>query len=56
MVIGQTCRPYEPLEQILSKAGRMGDRQPDVLIEMEHLDPRPVDLAVRNQGLQEFEL
>ena len=33
----------EPIEQVAPKAGGMVDRQADVLVEMKHLDARPVD-------------
>jgi hypothetical protein len=33
----------QPLEQVLAEARRMLDRQADVLVEVKHLDARPVD-------------
>ena len=34
----------------------MRDRQSDVFIKMEQLDPRPVDIGLDHQGIEKFEL
>src|SRR4029077_18413676 len=44
------------LEQHLAKASRVGDRQPDVLIEMKHLNMLPVEVGHFGERVQEFQL
>ena len=37
----------ESIEEVASKAGGVGHRQPNILIEMKHLDTRPFDAGGR---------
>ena len=46
----------QALAQVLAKARGMVDRQADVLVEMEHLDARPVDAVRAGERLEEIEL
>src|ERR1700752_374845 len=43
-------------EQVAAEAGRMFDRESDVLVEMKHLDRAPLDPRKGDKGLEEFEL
>src|SRR5215470_476146 len=46
----------EPLEKVLAKTGRMGDRQANVFVQVEQLDLAPIDVRRARQGIQEFKL
>ena len=46
----------QPLEQVLAEAGRVLDRQADVLVEVKHLDARPVDAGRGGEGVEKVEL
>ena len=46
----------QTLEKILAKAGRMSDRQPDVLVEVKHLDTPPVDVLRAGQRIEKIQL
>ena len=46
----------QPLEKIAAEARGMIDRQADILVEMEHLDARPVDPRRGHQRLEELDL
>ena len=46
----------QALAQVPAKARGMVDRQADVLVEMEHLDARPVDAVRAGERLEEIEL
>ena len=47
---------HKPLPQIQPKRRRMRDRQADVLVQVKHLHPRPVDPGRGHQRLEELEL
>ena len=49
-------RTDQPLEQIPAEARGMVHRETDVLVEVEHLHPRPVDPGRGHQRLEEFDL
>jgi hypothetical protein len=49
-------RPNQPLAQIPAEARRMLHRETDVLVEVEHLHPRPVDPWRGHQRLEKFDL
>jgi hypothetical protein len=53
---GDPRRLDEMLAQYPAEAGRMRGRQADVLVEVEQLDPRPVDARAPDQVVQEPEL
>src|SRR5438445_13059496 len=46
----------QALEKILAKAGRMIERQPDVLIEVKHLDLLPVYVFRVGQRIEKVQL
>jgi len=53
------CNPNltnQALEKIFAKAGRMSDRQPDILIEVKHLDSLPVDVFRVGQRVEKIQL
>ena len=45
----------QPLEEVAAEACGMIERQADVLVEMEHLDARPVDARRGNQRFEKLE-
>src|ERR1700722_19482491 len=47
---------HQSLPQEVAEAGRMRDRQSDVFIKMEQLNPHPVDIGLDDQGIEKFEL
>src|SRR2546428_13694024 len=46
----------QPLKKILAKAGWVSDRQPDIFIEVKHLDSLPVDVFCLGQRIQKIQL
>ena len=46
----------QPLEQVAAEARRVIDRQADVLVEMKHLDARPVDARRGGERVEKLEL
>src|SRR2546426_11726215 len=46
----------QTLQKVFAKAGRMGKRQPDIFIEVKHLDPGPVYARHTRQGVQKLKL
>ena len=56
-VIGLHARgPNQALHQVPAETGRMIGGEADVFIEMEQLDPRPVDVRLSDQTVEEGEL
>src|SRR5262249_29383984 len=56
VIISQSPPFDQTFEQVFAKARRMSDRQTDVLIEVDHLDFRPVNAGRFRQGAQKLEL
>ena len=46
----------QPRPQIFSEAGRVVRRQPNVFVEMEHLDPFPGNARHAGKSFQQFKL
>src|SRR2546425_8840898 len=46
----------QTLQKVFAKAGRMGNRQPDIFIQVKHLDPGPVYARRTGQGVQKLKL
>src|ERR1700675_4864864 len=53
------CNPHlmnQAFEKVFAKAGGMCDGQPDILIEMKHLDSLPVDIFRVSQRIEKNQL
>src|SRR5262249_46701509 len=56
VVVVDAGLPYQSLDQILAKTGRMLDGQADVLVQVKHFDLLPIHTASVGQRIQELEL
>ena len=46
----------QSLKKIFAKTGGMSSRQANVFVQMENLDPAPIDIGRAGQGIQKFKL